>query len=155
MIAARCKKCQNIGCNNDTFLCNSWSDEKRKEYVQQYKNPAKEVEKKSNIVSFETFKKILDLQAEHYQKEQTLYELGVDTINLNEPLVGAISMLWSEVLTESGDDWLSFWLYDKYAISGMPDESIKAFDGDVEILKSVEELYDYLVSNSYFRAKND
>lgn len=108
---------------------------------------------KNRKMKFETFKKILDLQTEHYQKEQTLYELGVNITEINESLVGAISMLWSEVLTESGDDWVSWWLYDKYAISGVPDENIKAWDGETEIINSLEDLYEYLVSNSYFRAK--
>lgn len=40
MILTRCEKCKNIGCNNDNFICNNWSEEKRKEYSYQYKNPA-------------------------------------------------------------------------------------------------------------------
>jgi len=38
MIATRCEKCKNIGCSNDNFICNNWSEEKRKEYSEQYKN---------------------------------------------------------------------------------------------------------------------
>lgn len=104
----------------------------------------------------ETFIKILQLQSEHYKKEQQLYELGVELINLNESIVGAVEMLWSEVLTEEGFDWLSWFMYDKYWISGDPREDIQAFDENKnEIVKTVDELYDYLVSNSYFRAVKD
>ena len=106
-------------------------------------------------MTFETFKKILDLQSEHFQKEQKLYEMGLDTIVLNESLVGAISMLWREVLTEYGVDNLEHFLYEKDYISGNLREDMKTWDENGnEIIKSVEELYEYLVSNSYFRAKN-
>lgn len=64
-------------------------------------------------------------------------------------------MLWSEVLTESGVENLEWFLYERDWISGSPDLDMKALDGETEILKSVEGLYEYLVSNSYFLAKND
>lgn len=103
----------------------------------------------------ETFKKILELQSEHYQKEQKLYELGLDTVEFNTPLIAIVEALWNEVLTEEGSDWLSWFMFEKFWISGEPREDMKAFDGDVEIVKDLDGLYDYLVSNSYFRGKND
>lgn len=105
-------------------------------------------------MTFETFKKILDLQSEHYQKEQQLYDLGVETTNLNEPLIGAIHILWSELLTVVGHSWLDWYLYERFWISGEPNLDMKAWDGDAEIVKTIEELYQYLFDNSYFRVKN-
>lgn len=100
----------------------------------------------------ETFIKILELQSEHYKKEQQLYELGVELINLNESIVGAVEMLWSEVLTEEGNSWKDWFMYDKYWISGEPRENIQAFDENKnEIIKNVDELYDYLNENKYFK----
>lgn len=104
----------------------------------------------------ETFIKILELQSQHYKKEQELYELGVDTVELNEPLVGAVHILWKELLTEEGLENLDWFLYEKDYISGEPREDMKAWDENKnEILKDVDELYDYLFSNSYFRAVKD
>lgn len=103
----------------------------------------------------ETFKKILELQSENYQKQHQLYKLGLDIIELNEPLVEAIYILWREYLTEEGLENLNWFLYDKDYISGTLREDLKAWDGKGEILKNIDELYDHLVSNSYFRAKND
>lgn len=136
MIAAKCKKCGYIGCNGNNSLCR--------------------ITNKTNIMKKETFIKILELQSEHYKKEQQLYELGVDTVELNEPLVGAVHILWKELLTEEGLENLDWFLYEKDYISGEPREDMKAWDENKnEILKDVDELYDYLFSNSYFLAKND
>ena len=103
----------------------------------------------------ETFKKILELQSEHYKKEQKLYKLGLDTIEFNTPLITVVEALWDEILTKEGSDWLSYYLFDKNGISGEPKEDLKAYNGDVEIVKDIDGIYDYLVSNSYFRSKND
>lgn len=48
MIANRCEKCKNIGCNNDNFICNNWSEEKRNQYSDNYKN-ATDLEKVTNV----------------------------------------------------------------------------------------------------------
>lgn len=100
----------------------------------------------------ETFIKILELQSEHYQKEQKLYELGLDTTELNEPLVGAICLLWSELLTEEGVENLDWFLYEKDYISGSLREDMKAWDeNNNEILRNTDELYNYLIENKYFK----
>ena len=54
MIAARCEKCKNIGCSNDNFICNNWSEEKRKEYAEQYKNPAIKTENGARKIQKDT-----------------------------------------------------------------------------------------------------
>lgn len=107
-------------------------------------------------MELEKFKKILNLQAEHYQREQKLYEMGLDTTELNEPIQSVVAGLWSEILTEEGDDWVSWYLYEHYWISGEPNLEMKAWDKDKnEIVRDVDELHQYLVDNSCFRAKND
>lgn len=44
------KKCGNQGCNNDNFLCNDWSVEKKKQYADCYKNPIEEKETVKTLV---------------------------------------------------------------------------------------------------------
>jgi len=100
----------------------------------------------------ETFKKILELQSAHYQKECKLYELGIDLTETNENIIGAVELLWDQILTKAGSEWLSWYLYQKHGISGEPREDLKAWDekGN-EIVKNVDELYDYLLENEYFK----
>lgn len=103
-------------------------------------------------MTFENFKKILDLQAQSFQKSQKLYELGVDTIEFNSDLESAVSGLWSEILTEKGDDLLSWFLFEKDYISGELREDMKAWDeNDNEICGTLEELYQYLMDNKMFK----
>lgn len=105
-------------------------------------------------MELEKFKKIINLQAEQYQKQQKLYKLGIDLIEINDPLELVISELWAELLTNEGYNWLSWFLYEYYWISGDPKLEIKAWDEEgTEIIKTTEELHEYLTVNSYFRAK--
>lgn len=102
-------------------------------------------------MTLETFKNILDLQAQSFQKSQKLYELGVDTIEFNSDLESAVSCLWSEILTKDGDSWISWFLYERDYISGEIKENMKAWDkNNNEICGTLEELYQYLVENKYF-----
>lgn len=105
-------------------------------------------------MELEKFKKILNLQAEHYQKEQKIYQLGLVLCDFNDPIQSVITALWQEVLTEEGEERISYFLYDKYWISGEPNLEMKAYDKEGnEIIKTIEELHEYLTTNSYFRAK--
>lgn len=105
-------------------------------------------------MTFETFKKILDLQKEHYQKEQKIYELGLVLCDFNDSIQSVVTALWQEVLTEEGEEWISYFLYEKDYISGKLREEMKAYDEESnEIIKTIEELHEYLTVNSYFRAK--
>lgn len=107
-------------------------------------------------MTFETFKKILDLQVEHYRKSNELYKLGIDTIELTEPLSEAVDLLWKNILTKEGEDHLSWFVFEKDYISGKLKEDMKTWDEEGnEIINNLEELYSYLVDNCYFRAKKD
>ena len=96
-------------------------------------------------MTFETFKKILDLQQSYSIKNRKLYKLGVDLIEISEDLEKAIDLLWNEVLTKEGEENLSWFMFEKDYVSGELREDIKAFDGEEEILKDVQGLYDYLI----------
>lgn len=103
------------------------------------------------MITKETFIKILDLQKEQYLKERGLYKLGIELIDVNEKYERVITLLWQEVLTEEGGSWVSWFLYEKDYISGNLREDIKGWDGEVEIIRDVNELYDYLAENKYFK----
>ncbi len=105
-------------------------------------------------MEFEKFKRILDLQTEHHKRIQTLYSLKVDVLDTFDELEKVVEMLWGEILTEEGADWLSWFLYDKDYVSGKLREDMNAWDGEKEICKDLEGLYAYLKDSNYFLPKN-
>ena len=102
-------------------------------------------------MTYEEFNKIIDLQIVHSQKMDKLYKLNIDLIEAFDEQEKVIDLLWKQVLTADGDDWLSWYLYEKDGISGNPRKDLDAHDGDVEICKDVKGLYDYLSKNKYFK----
>jgi len=106
-------------------------------------------------MEYEKFEKILDLQKAHSKRISDLYDLKVDLIETFDETETAISLLWEEVLTVEGADWLSWFLYEKGYVSGELREDLKAWDADKkEICNDLKGLYDYLKESNYFRVKN-
>ena len=105
-------------------------------------------------MEFEKFKKILDLQVEHHKRMHALYDLKVDVLDTFDELERVVEMLWAELLTPEGADWLSWFLYDKDYVSGTLREDLNAWDGEKEICKDLQGLYDYLKDSNYFVTKN-
>jgi hypothetical protein len=63
----------------------------------------------------------------------------------------AVSLLWEQVLTKEGIDWLDWFLYEKDYISGNLRKDLKAWDSDKkEICKDLKSLYKYLIKEKYF-----
>jgi len=103
-------------------------------------------------MEYEKFKKILDLQKEHDKRISDLYRLKVDLLETFDEMQTAISLLWDEILTEEGADWLSWFLYEKGYISDELREDLTAWDENKnEICKDLRGLYDYLKESNYFR----
>ena len=101
-------------------------------------------------MEFKDFKCAIDLMVSISKNDRSAYKLGIDLIDYREPHEKLISLLWDNILTEEGCEWLYWFLYDKDGISGNPND-LKALDGDKEICKNIEELHTYLKENSYFR----
>lgn len=79
----------------------------------------------------------------------SLFKLGINIIDY--PLLNEINSLISDIIKEAygddGLDWIEWWAYEKSA-----DSSIKAFEIDangnqIEINKTIDELYSYLEEN--------
>jgi len=103
-------------------------------------------------MTYGTFETIIALQIAHHKRIQALYQLKVNVIDAFDEQEKAIGLLWQEVLTVEGFDWLSWFLYEKDGISGKPRKDLQAWDQDKnEICKSLKGLYDYLVKEKYFR----
>lgn len=103
-------------------------------------------------MTYKAFKAIIDLQVAHRKRVQALYKLKVDLLETFDEQDKATQLLWQEVLTEYGYDWLSWYLYEKDGISGKPREHLSAWDEEKnEICKDVKGLWEYLKRENYFR----
>jgi len=89
----------------------------------------------------------------HTKRLRKLYELKVDLVDAFEEYDQVINLLWENILTEYGMDWLSWYLYEKDGISGNPRKDLKATDKNKEICKDIKGLYKYLSKNKYFKTK--
>ena len=106
-------------------------------------------------MEYEQFEKIINLQSEHSKRLSELYKLRVDVLELCDELQTAISLLWDEILTVEGADWLSWFLYEKNYIGGELREDLTAWDENKkEICKDLPGLYEYLKESKYFIERN-
>lgn len=109
------------------------------------------------MMTFNKFKETIDLLVSQYKIDRSAYELGVSLIEYSDSYHKIITNLWSEILTKEGVEWLEWFLYEKDYISGNPRADFKAFQTldsgeQVEIVSTLQELYDYLIKNNYFNA---
>jgi hypothetical protein len=104
-------------------------------------------------MEFEKFKEIVDLQVEHHKRLHSLYDLKVDLLDTFDELERVVEILWGEILTDEGADWLSWFLYEKDYVSGNLREDLDAWDGEKKICNDLEGLYQYLSESNYFRLK--
>jgi len=86
----------------------------------------------------------------HYKLKNKLYKLKIDVLDSFESQDSLIELLWGNILTPEGMDWLSWFLYEKDAISGKLRKDLNAWDGSKEICKDVKSLYEYLLKSNYF-----
>lgn len=102
-------------------------------------------------MTYGTFEALIQLHIAHHNRIQALYKLRVDLIDTFTEQDKIVDLLWQEVLTEFGYDWLMWYLYEKNGVSGEPRADLQAWDDEKnEICKDVKGLYDYLVKENYF-----
>ncbi len=102
-------------------------------------------------MDFKDFKECIDNLSIMFKKNMEAYKIGIDILDYHDPYDKAVTILWNQILTEDGYEWLSWYLYEKDGISGNPRDDMKAWDNEVEICKNLEDLHGYLVRNNYFR----
>ena len=92
------------------------------------------------------FKKIIENRQKESERQMSLYDLGVDLLNFHNYNLENEDILLHSIYTEEGMDWFDWFLYEKLPQPNTND--IKAWDENgIEILKTVEELYEYLEEN--------
>ena len=103
------------------------------------------------MTTYAEFKKIIDLQIAHSKRLDKLHDLGIDFIELFSQTDTIIHLLWGQILTEHGEDWLSWYLYEKDGISGKPKKDMTADNDGQVICKDLKGTYNYLIENKYFK----
>jgi hypothetical protein len=107
-------------------------------------------------MTFEKFKHIVDLMVQNSAKLDRSYENGIDLIDFTEGYSIVINYLWGQILTVEGLDWFDWFMYEKnYLQDGIGNPELTAYSTDngeeVEIIKDLEGLYEYLIENKYFK----
>jgi hypothetical protein len=110
-------------------------------------------------MTFEKFKHIVDLMVQNSAKLDGSYELGIDLIEFSEGYNIVINYLWGQLLTTEGLDWFDWFMYEKnYLQDGIGNPEMQAYSTDsgeqVEIIKDLEGLYEYLTENNYFKCES-
>jgi hypothetical protein len=113
---------------------------------------------------FEKFKEIIDYMVISSQNLNKTHDLGIDLLEFTEGYSKVIHLLWKEVLTVEGIDWLDWFLYEKdYIHDGIGRSDMTAYsniptdftgeDEKIEIAEDLEGLYKYLLENNYFKCE--
>jgi hypothetical protein len=110
-------------------------------------------------MTFEKFKHIVDLMVKNSSRLDSSYENGIDLIEFTEGYSIVINYLWGEILTTEGLDWFDWFMYEKnYLQDGIGNPEMQAYSTDsgeqVEIIKDLPGLYEYLIENKYFKCES-
>jgi hypothetical protein len=102
-------------------------------------------------MKYKRFKEVIEKLVNLQKSQSEIYKIGIDLVEREEPYHEIISILWDEILTKEGKDWLEWFLYEKGAINGKPRKDMKAWDKDgKEICKDLKGLHEYLSENNCF-----
>lgn len=78
-------------------------------------------------MTYETFEKIIKTLEKIRNRTSTLYSLGLDILNYEEPYHEIITPLLQESFGTDGHDWISWYLYERNTPGG---EVLSAWDGE-------------------------
>lgn len=92
----------------------------------------------------EQFIEVIKFHKQSTDNLNEYYKMGLDLLdNKNspvEPLFKVINILFDSIYTEEGVEWISWYIYD----NNYGEMGLTAFDGEIQICKNIDELYDYI-----------
>ena len=68
-------------------------------------------------MDFKDFKECIDNLIEMHRKSDEAYKLKIDILDYHDEYEKAVTILWGQILTDTGQDWLYWYLYDKNGIA--------------------------------------
>jgi len=102
-------------------------------------------------MTYEKFEKIISCMVKHSEMINKAYDAKIDLLEFDDNIQTGVSLLWGQVLTKEGVDWLYWFLYEKDYIHSNLREDLKAWDADgTEICGDLKELHSYLIREKYF-----
>jgi hypothetical protein len=106
-------------------------------------------------MTFEEFKAIIDLMVDNSKRVDAIYDLKIDLLEFNDDNQQLVCLLWRQLLTEEGYDWLQWFLYEKnYIHDGKGRKEMNAWDENgKEICRNLKDTYIYLTKQKYFKTK--
>lgn len=105
-------------------------------------------------MKFEKFKEIIGVQVELCEKEDMANKAGITLWGLSESYSKVIDLLWNEILTVEGKDWLDWFLYENDYVADGVGKGLDANDSNgKKICYSLESTYEFLKKNKYFKRK--
>ena len=94
-------------------------------------------------MKFEVFERIIGNIRMASEKDHKIYSLGIDLINYHDLHNETVSYLLKSYYGEEGADWIDWFIYEKFQEGK---ETLTAFDGDEEICKDIEGLWEVVES---------
>ena len=106
-------------------------------------------------MTFEEFKAIIDLMVDNSKRVDAIYDLKIDLLEFNDDNQQLVCLLWKQLLTTEGYDWLQWFLYEKnYIHDGKGRKEMNAWDENgKEICRNLKDTYTYLTKQKYFKTK--
>ena len=96
-------------------------------------------------MKYETFKKVIEALRDTYRVETDLGKMGMSIHEHSQKYVGAIYAMFEEFYDTEGIEWISWYLWEKFAD---PKRICKAYDADgKEACRNMKELYDIVCEN--------
>jgi hypothetical protein len=103
-------------------------------------------------MTYKEFKELADLMVRSTKKKDQAYKLGIDLYEAFEENERLIGQLWANLLTEPGLDWFNWFMYEKdYLHDGVGRPDLTASDEGTPICENLKGLYEYLITNNYFK----
>jgi hypothetical protein len=116
-------------------------------------------------MTFENFKSVLETMHISSVQVSQAYDIGLNVFEFTESYHKTISLLLDSLLTSDGKEWVEWFLYEKnYIHDKIGRSDLKAYHEytdpntgkkiKVEICKDLENLYEYLKENNYFKCES-
>ena len=106
-------------------------------------------------MEYEKLEKYISILSDEHKKMNQAYKLGIDLLDFVDQYHVLFKMLWEEILTPEGLDWLEWFIWEKGGIENSIREDLGAWDENGNpICQDLRGLYEYLTANNYFKVKS-
>lgn len=91
-------------------------------------------------MDFKQFKTIIETLEKVRERSHSIYQLGVDLMNYDEPYHVVISTMFESVFDEEGKGWIDWYLYERPGFNGKV--NLATDENGNEICHNIESLWE-------------